>query len=256
MATSAFAHTSVDFSSSTQSSGVVSGTNSVLDNRGQGNIMRSNIIGTVTVINGNTITVVGNKAGWGKGEKDANAPQTTPTPTTYTVDASNAIIIKNGATSTVANIIVGDKVKIHGAITDANIVATIIRDNTNRTTESPKPKPSPSPLIPGNGQPIIAGSVTAINGLILTVTNKSGITYTVDASTAKIQNNRAFSDIIIGDNVIVQGVVNGTSVTASSIIVIQGATPSLNAEPNNNGNGVRGNFFGGIGRFFQRLFGF
>lgn len=118
-------------------------------------------------------------------------------------------------------------------------------------------RPQPTPLIQGNGQPIVAGAITAINGTTLTITNKSGVTYTVDASNAKVQNKGALSTVstvAVGDNVVVQGTINGASVAAYSIID-QGPTPSPSVKPNDKKE-VRNNFFGGFGKFFQHLFGF
>ena len=152
---------------------------------------------------------------------------------------------------------------IQGTVTGTNVVATAIRDwvTKNKEDKDKNQKPEPTILIQGNGQPIIAGAITAINGTTLTVTNKSGITYTVNASTAKVQNKGALSTlstVAVGDNVIVQGAVTGTSVTAYSVID-QGATPSPSpsVSPKSEDNsGFRGNFFGGLGRFFRQLFGF
>ena len=42
------------------------------------------------------------------------------------------------------------------------------------------------PMMTGNGQPIIGGKVTAVNGNSLTVTNASNVTYTVDVTSAKV----------------------------------------------------------------------
>lgn len=213
--------------------------------------MRSGVIGTVTSISGTTLTVTANKVGWGKDGKDQSVPKTTPTAIAYTVDASNASVIKAGVASTVAGIAVGDQVMVQGTVTGTKVVATTIRDGVIK----PTPKPEPTPLIQGNGQPIIAGAVTANDGTTLTITNKSGVTYTVNASTAKVQTKGALSTlstVAVGDNVVVQGAVTGTSVTAYSVID-QGATPTAQT---NDKSVTHGNIFGGIGRFFQHLFGF
>jgi len=121
-----------------------------------------------------------------------------------------------------------------------------------------KQKP-PMPLIQGNGQPIIGGSVTAINGSTLTVTNKSNVVYTVDASNATVNKARVtstVSNIVVGDNVIIQGAVNGNSVTASSIID-QGVKVADNPNVDLSGNGKEArSFMGSVGGFFKHLFGF
>jgi hypothetical protein len=88
--------------------------------------------------------------------------------------------------------------------------------------------------------PAAFGSVTAVSGNTITVTDKrSGTTYTVDASSATVEKMSApskdsisstppatpptqatisVSDIAIGDNVMVQGTVSGTTITATKIM--------------------------------------
>ena len=113
--------------------------------------------------------------------------------------------------------------------------------------------------IQGNGEPIVGGSITAVSGTTLTITNTSNVTYTIDASNAKIIKNgtsTTISNVATGDNVIVQGTVNGTSITASSVID-QGAKATGNATSTSSGHGPSGSgFFGAIGSFFKHLFGF
>ena len=119
-----------------------------------------------------------------------------------------------------------------------------------------------TPPFQGNGEPVVGGTVTAINGSTLTVTNKSNVTYSVDGSTATVVKGNVSSslaNVSVNDDVIIQGTVNGTSVTASSIID-QGVAPSGNASSTHPGAGQPGGFmgrvFGGIGGFFHHLFGF
>ena len=116
-----------------------------------------------------------------------------------------------------------------------------------------------TPPFAGNGQPITAGNVSAINGATLTVTTKSNVTYTVDASNAKIlagQNATAtIANIVVGDSVVVQGAVNGTNVTATTIIDRVKPVDNSNASTTPK-KGMMGGFFGGIGSFFGHLFGF
>ncbi len=73
--------------------------------RGPGGVM-----GTVSAINGNTLTVTGKDGG------------------TYTVDASSATIRESGTTSTLSSVKVGDTVMIGGSITTASMTATQIDD--------------------------------------------------------------------------------------------------------------------------------
>jgi hypothetical protein len=67
------------------------------------------------------------------------------------------------------------------------------------------------------------GIVSSISGTTIVIgeeSNEGGASYTVDASKATVTNNGAaatLADIKVGDKVFVQGSVNGTSVTATSV---------------------------------------
>jgi hypothetical protein len=215
----------------------------------RGGGMRPGIFGTVASVSGTSLTVTG-RQGFGT---------TTPT-ATFTVDASNATVKKNNATSTVSSIAVGDTVSVQGTVTGTNIVATMIRDGVVPMRGGPGKGPqggqwnqaSTSPIT-GNGQPIVAGSITAINGTSLTITNKSNVQYTIDASNATIAkggSTATLSNVAVGDNVVVQGTVNGTSVTATSVLDQGASTSTTGSAP------AHTSFLGGIGQFFMHLFGF
>jgi len=185
---------------------------------------------------------------------------TAPVTTTYTVDTTSATITKNNVAGSISSIAVGDTIMAQGTLTGTNLVATTVRDDVMMKTPGTVgangqlgKTPTTSPIT-GNGQPVIAGTISAISGNTLTVTNKSNVTYTVDATNAKIvqgQNTVTISSIVVGDNVIIQGTVNGNSISASS--VIDQKTPSTtttgaSAQPKG--------FFGSIGSFFAHLFGY
>ena len=223
------------------------------------------VMGTVSAVNGTTLTVTGKT--WGP--KTA-AGATATASITYTVDASNAQVFKDGATSTISNVATGDMVMVQGTVTGSNIAATVIRDGMNgfkgmsgkpgfdHGSTSTIPKVSP---IQGNGQPVVGGSITAISGTTLTVTNASNVTYTIDASNAKIVKNgtsTAFSTLATGDNVVVQGTVSGTSITASSVIDQGASNTAGDTSAGSSVTGVHsgGGFFDMIGGFFKHLFGF
>jgi len=133
------------------------------------------------------------------------------------------------------------------------------------SASSTMPRPSSTPIIQGNGEPVIGGAIAAISGTTLTVTNASNVTYTIDAASSTVVVKGAsstFANVAVGDNVLVQGVVNGNSVTASSIID-QGAkganasSTNVSSSKSRGGFGASiGGFFGSIGGFFQHLFGF
>lgn len=225
---------------------------------GPGPAMIPGIVGTVTAVDGTTLTVTSRM-------RPRGLPTAAPTPTAtaaaatvYTVDASNAKVMKNGTSSTVSDISTGDMVMVQGTVTGDNVTATVIRDGVMPMMMGRRGFRFSSSTLPiqGNGEPVIAGSIASISGTTLTVTNASNITYTVDATSATIVKNgtsTTFSNVATGDRVIIQGTVNGTSVTASSIID-QGAAAT--ATGSSGSAGVRGGFFGAIGSFFKRLFGF
>lgn len=76
-------------------------------------------------------------------------------------------------------------------------------------------------------KPAAFGTVTAINGNLITLTSKikgATTTYTVDASSATITKGIgtsttaiAVSGITVGDRLVVQGTVSGTAITATTI---------------------------------------
>ncbi len=222
------------------------------DNRGRG------IFGTVSNISGDTLSV--QSRGFGPNSVT----------TTYSVDATNATVLKDNTTSTLSSVALNDTLMVRGTINGTNIVATEIRDGLpagrgqGRFGQNGNAARPPVAQIQGNGQPIIGGAVTGINGSTLTVTNQGNVTYTVDATNATIVKNNTTSSlasISLNDDVLIQGTVNGANVVATS--VIDHAMPtkpnSAPAEATNGRGAAKGFFgsiFGGIGGFFQHLFKF
>ena len=224
------------------------------------------VFGTVNAVNGTTLTVTA------KVRPNATS---TAAPTVYTVDASNAKIYKGSAMSavSVSNIATGDTVMVQGAVDGSNVTATIIRDGVvggmigrpgmpggQVLDHGASSTPGGASAIKGNGEPVVGGSVTAISGASLTVTNASNVTYTIDTTSATIVKNGTTSTIAsvaVGDGVVVQGAVNGTSITASSVID-HGArgTQASSTGPGGPRGGSFGGIFSAIGGFFQHLFGF
>ena len=95
------------------------------------------------------------------------------------------------------------------------------------------------------------------------VTANNSVTYTIDATNATIEKDNATStigSIAVGDDVLVQGSVSGTSVTATSVIDQGAPRTASSTSGSSNGNGGGGGFVGGfmnsIGGFFHHLFGF
>jgi hypothetical protein len=217
---------------------------------GGSGMMKPGVFGKVTVVSGNIITVAG-KSGFG----------TNATNVTYTVDATNATVMKNGATSSVSNIAVGDSISAQGTLTGTNLVATTIRDGAIPAGQG-KGSGQGTPPFTGNGEPIVAGSVTAVSGNTITITNKSNVTYTIDATNAKITkgpNTSTISDVAVGDMIVAQGTVNGNAVVATSVIDQSKAGNNSQGNEGNSGQPQPhqgGGFFGGIGSFFAHIFGF
>lgn len=225
---------------------------------------RSAVVGTVTSVSGTTLTV--------NVKASQHENKTAASSTVYTVDATNAVVTKAGASSTVGAITVGDRVVILGTVTGTNVVATKIIDGkmfgrpemSDRNSKMGNASTGVQ-FLPGNGNPVIGGNVTAMSSTTLTVTTKSGTVYTVNTASTTVQKAgigstvATLSSIALGDNVLVQGTVNGTSVTASSIIDqgTVGSVPSVFGENGGTAKPVgHQGFMGAIGGFFSHLFGF
>lgn len=239
--------------------------------------MPPGIVGTVTAIDGDTLSVTAMNGP--RGPWMATSTATGATTTVYTVDATNATVYKGSATTTVpvSSISLNDKVVVQGSVSGTSVTATVIRDGFPVPAMGPggpgawggkggpwsSTSTSSTPPIKGNGEPVIAGSIAQINGDTLTVTNASNVTYTIDITNATIVKNgttTATSSLAIGDNVVVQGTVNGTAITASSVLdqgVKAGNASSTGSSTVHGGiGGGLGGFFGMIGGFFKHLFGF
>jgi hypothetical protein len=239
-------------------------------------MMRPGVFGTVTANDGSTLTVTGKQfTRPAAGSPAGTAP--TSTTVTYTVDTTSATTVtKNNAASTVSAIAVGDTVAVQGTVGTitngaATVTATSIRDgvmprgqgqgNGKAGGSASANANAEANLVAGNGQPVIGGAITAIggtDGTTLTVTNKSNVTYSVETSGAKFLQGSttiAFSNLKQGDNVIVQGTVNGTNVTASTVID-QGQPVAAGTTGTPTKHGFLGGIFGGIGSFFSHIFGF
>ena len=207
--------------------------------------MRPAVVGSVSAVNGTNITV----ASRGFGKNTAT--------TTYSVDASSATIMKGNATSTISDIVVGDNVVIQGTVTGTSVKATTIRDGMIR---NPGANAGSNPQVQGNGQPVVAGTVVSVSGSVINVTNSGNVTYAVDTTNSKFesrgqQGTSTISNVSVGDRVIAQGAVNGTSVTAS-LVIDQGNPSNVPQGGNGDDRGSRSGFFGSIGNFFKHLFGF
>jgi hypothetical protein len=202
---------------------------------------------------------VASEEGWKRG--GAEATSTRASSTTYTVTTNSSTVFRDGgATSTIAAITSGDRVMVAGTLSGTTITATSVMSGMMSKGAGMPPgmtmhHASTTPPFTGNGQPVIGGTIAAISGSSLTVTNKANVTYAVDASNATITKpgttGATIANLAVGDTLVVQGSVNGTAVTASTIV--DNGASSANGDGKN--GGPRG-FFGAIGGFFSHLFGF
>lgn len=145
--------------------------------------------GTVTAINGTTLTLSG---------QHKNATTTT----SYAVNAS-AATFPFGALS---NVQVGDKLFVVGTVSGTSITARLILDQSF------------------HGRILFSGAVTAENGLTFTLNSKNNVTYTVNASqatTTKKMNTTGTAynadSVAVGDQVIVTGTLSGSTVNATTV---------------------------------------
>lgn len=231
------------------------------ENNGRGMPMRQpGVFGTVTAINGNIISVSGKLL-----KSGTSTSISTSTNVTYAVDATNAKIIKNNATSSISSILVNDTVRVQGTVSGTNVSATIIHDgaimNGRMGGGNGGSGMGGFGMMTGDGNPIVGGKVTALSGNSITIKNASNITYTVDATNAKIVKQGAtstISSILVGDNLMVQGPVSGSSITAT-FVRDQGVDQNNNLTENKDGKEnkkVGAGFWGGFRGFFKNIFGF
>jgi hypothetical protein len=181
---------------------------------GRGKLTPPAAMGTVLTVSGNTITLKNAKNG-----------------TTYTINAASATIKKftpgasgqkgTVATITVSQINTGDNLVVSGTVSGTSITATQIADGSLMGKHS---------LGGGMVKPGVSGAVSAKSGNILTVTGKNGTTYSVDATNAAItkltfgaagtkpaSTTISLSQIIVGDNIMAQGTLSDTTLTATKI---------------------------------------
>ncbi len=174
------------------------------------------VAGTVAAVDGSIITLTG---------KDGS---------TYTVDASKAAISKTSIIN-VSGVAVGDTLMVGGTVNGTSVAADHIMDGAMPEGMGPMGKGGR-----GMGGPGIGGTVTAVSGTTLTVAStdpktSATVTYTVDASAAKVMKAAAgahpaastISSVAVGDTVHVMGPVSGTTVTAK--MVMDGAFPGRGA---------------------------
>ena len=166
--------------------------------------MGRGVAGTITAVNGDTITLTG---------KDG---------TTYTVNAASAKISKT-STIDVTGLSVGDTLMVGGTVNGSSVTATNIMDGAMPTGGMGGDR---GPGGFGGKGPGVMGTVTSVSGSTLTVTEKSGTVYTVDATSAKVMKGTAgskpaastLSSVAVGDTVGIRGTVTGQNVVATDVM--------------------------------------
>jgi hypothetical protein len=204
------------------------------------NIQHDRLGGTITAINGNSITVqLDGRGGKGDGPRgnppvngsnnaqgnSSTSSTATPATKTITVDANTAYL-EGGQSIKVSDLAVGDRIDAAGTLSsDGN---------------------SLSALQVMVQLPHYQGQVTAINGSTITIQDRDGTTRTieVDSNTKYLngQASAALSDVKVGSNLGAEGKVdvNG-KMTAATVQLGQGG-------PQGQGPGPKGHSPGGFGR--------
>lgn len=148
------------------------------------------------------------------------------------------------------------------------IVVFSIANAAVRPAPTVSQKGGQPPMAPG-----IVGQVTAISGSMITMTEvgptaTATVAYTVDATNAIVLKNAvtsSLSGIAIGDRILVQGLVIGTSITAVQVMdgpsaIRPPTSTAWEAENHLSGSGAstpqHEGFFGWIGGFFASIWNF
>lgn len=152
------------------------------------NIPRVGIVGTVEAISGTTITLTAKNS------------------TKYSVEASNAKIVKAGSAITIGSIQVGDTLLVKGKVSGTEVVATAIVDGVGFKKGVRAIK---NEFVKGN---ITFGKILSVNGSSFTVeTHQKNATTTISVTTTnattfkKDASSATLSDLAVGEHVLVAG---------------------------------------------------
>jgi len=184
-------------------------------------VEHARLSGTVTAINGNSITVQMDGRGAKGGDKGNTKPgsasgTTTPTPSTGTTQSttttktivvdSSTVYLAAGQSSQLSNITVGSRVEAEGALSSDSSSLTALQVTIQ--------------------MPEYHGQVTAVNGSTITLQDRDGTHTVVVNSNTKYLNGTATSaltDVKVGTNLEAEGTVDSAgSLTASQIQIGQG----------------------------------
>ncbi len=171
--------------------------NDIFTNRIKSWIVSAGTLGQVTAVGTNSLTIK------------------TSTGEIYTVTTTDATI-RRGEKGSTAPIIVGETVFAFGIKNANNIVASMIvvgktKDEVKPTTEEKRQA--------------YFGAVTAKTDNSLTILSASNVSYTVNIATgAEIFINKIkqtnLSGFVVGDNVMVQGTLSGSTISAKRLVAI------------------------------------
>ncbi len=169
-----------------------------LSNRVKAWAMSAGTIGKVTVVAAGSLTIQ------------------TATNEIFTVTTTDAVVRRGEDSKTPSPIVVGDIVYVFGVKNGTTIAASAII--VGKTKDDVKPNAEEK-------RQAYLGSVTAKTDTSLTILGQNNISYTVTlASDAQIFINKekqpSLARFVVGDNVMVQGTLSGTSVVAKSVIAM------------------------------------
>ncbi len=169
----------------------------------------SMIAGKVTAINGTMITIVS--------PKDS---------VSYSIDASTAAIAaglgNNAKARTIADVVVGQTIVVTGSQNGTAVTATRIAVGGTAEAKT-KAKEMREEM-----KDATHGLVTAVSGTTLTMQEREGKTYTVNATTATVvkkgekdtETTASLADVSVGTMIAVDGTVTDTTIAATKIMII------------------------------------
>jgi hypothetical protein len=162
-----------------------------------GGFATPHVDGTITAIDGSTITITADQNHGGG---------------TFKIDTSNATFTKDGASSSIGDYKVVDRVWAGGSINGTDVSATAINNSRGG-----KGMMGHGGMGKGHG---VVGTVESISGSTVTVKGIDSTTYTVETKDASVERKvvGSLSDVKVGDQIGVHGTLSGTNVTATHIM--------------------------------------
>jgi len=167
--------------------------------------MHPGIAGPVTAINGTSLTITGKND------------------TSYVVDASGAVVMKEGATSTLSSINVGDFIFVKGTVASTTVTATTIFDSVNAQKISNSAHARKGKISSSLNR-VSFGTISSVNGadFDLATHSKTGTTtfaVTTDSSTIFKENGATSTSAVlsIGGHALVIGEKSTTTDSISNV---------------------------------------